>query len=146
MNSVNREHPMTQLLQENATKFIACIIWKLRRHCPNLAIEITTQDMEQLANVFMAHGQRGIVACIGKHDRVVLQLLDQVSGKALAADAKLDENSPNARGMQRAIAARKRAAAIANRLRHDADVAAVGKPLAYDAAEVLDLLVWEPTE
>ncbi len=137
---------MSQIATENATKFIACIIWKLRRHCPNLAVEITQQDMAQLAEVFMANGQQGVVACIGKKDRIVLQLLDGLTGKALAADAKLDENSPNALGMQRMLVARKRAAALANRLRHDADVASVSKALAYDAAEILELLVWEPTE
>lgn len=144
MSAINPNHPMSQLATENTLKFLACVIWKLRKHCPNLAVEITTQDMQQLAEVFMSNGQRGTVACIGRGDRVVLQLVDEISGKELLQQHG-DENSPAAVMMSRVLAARKRIPALANRLRHDADVGGVGKPLAYDIAEILELLTWEPT-
>jgi len=143
MSAVNPMHPMSQLAVENAQKLLACVIWKLRKHCPNLAVEITEKDMEQLADVFMSNGQQGNIAVIGKGDRIVLQLIDSVSGKALIQQHG-DENSPNAVMMTKCLAARKRAPVVANRLRHDSNVSTVGKPLAREAAEILELLTWEP--
>lgn len=142
MTSLNPNHPMTQFGQENAVKFIACIIWKLRRHCPNLAIEITTDDMRQLAEVFMANGQMGIVSVRGKAEGIVLQLVDQQTGEMLVADKTLDENSHNARMMAKCVDARKRAPGIADRLLkfRNAD----DPELRKEAAEALRLLTWEP--
>lgn len=49
MTSLNPEHPMSQLATENAMKFLMLAIWKLRRHLPNLQIEITEEDMASLS-------------------------------------------------------------------------------------------------
>lgn len=144
MTSLNPNHPMSQFGADNAIKFIACIIWKLRRHCPNLAVEITAEDMRQLAEVFMANGQTGIVSVTGKRDCVVPQLVDQQTGQMLVADKKLDENSHNARMMARCMDARKRAPGIADRLLkfRNAD----DPELRKEAAEALRLLTWEPEQ
>jgi len=144
MSALNPQHPMSQFGQENALKFLALVIWKLRKHCPNLALEITQQDMEQLAEVFMANGQRGVVAIIGKRDSVVLQLMDEATGKALSTPAN-DENSPNAKMMRQMLDARKRAQSVADRLLAAGHPEYVDKALLREAADILKLLTWEPT-
>lgn len=143
MSIVNPEHPMSAVAVENAQKLLACVIWKLRAHCPNLAVEISSRDMQQMAEVFMSNGQKGNLAVIGKGDRIILQLVDSASGKMLLQQHG-DENHPHAVMMKKALEARKRLPALANRLRHDADLKTLGKALAYDVADVLDLLMWEP--
>lgn len=135
---------MSQFGQDNAIKFIACIIWKLRRHCPNLAVEITTEDMRQLAEVFMANGQMGIVSCTGKADRIVLQLVDQQTGEMIRADKTLDENSPSAKMMARVLEARRRAPEVSARLLQFRNVN--DKDLMREAADLLRLLTWEPEQ
>lgn len=147
MDQLNPNHPMSKFGSENAVKFIACMIWKLRAHCPNLAVEITAQDMAELANVFMRDGQRGMVACIGKKEAVVLQLVDQQTGQALIADPALDENSPNAKMMRNMLRARKRAPAVASKLLQFLNTTDLGIndiELVRDAAEILKLLTWDP--
>jgi hypothetical protein len=146
MNSQNPNHPMSQIAAQNATKFIAAIIWKLRKHCPNLAVEITIKDLEELATVFCSNGQHGNVACIGKKDRIVLQLIDDDTGKMLLADPTGNEHSKVAQEMRLMLEARAAAPRLANRLRHDADVGAIRSDLAYEAAGVLERLTWEPPE
>lgn len=73
----------------------------------------------------------------------MLQLVDEASGKLLRQQHG-DENHPNAVMMKKVLEARKRLPALANRLRHDVNVKTVDKHLAYDVAEVLDLMAWEP--
>src|SRR5258706_7163791 len=143
MSAVNPEHPMTAVAVENAKKLLACVIWRLRAHCPNLAVELSSRDMQQMSDVFMSNGQQGTLAVIGKGDRIILQLVDRASGKVLLQQHG-DENHPNAVMMKKVLEARKRLPALANRLRHDADLKTLGKDLAYDVAEVIDLLLWEP--
>lgn len=139
--SLNPNHPMSQFAQENATKLLALIIWKLRKHCPNLAVEISTGDMEQLASVFSHSGQVPVVACIGRKDGITLQLVDEASGKMLVEQLG-DENSPNAKMMSRCMEARKRAPIVADKLLQFRNVN--DKELAREAAEILKLLTWEP--
>jgi hypothetical protein len=141
---LNPNHPMAQFAQENAVKFLACIIWKLRAHCPNLSVEITTQDMAEVAAVFFNSGKNGHLACRGKKDSVVLQLVDQETGEALAADPTMDELSPNAVMMRKCMAARKRAPELAERMLRPGIRNVNDEELMREAAEVLKLLTWEP--
>lgn len=142
--SLNPQHPMTQFGSENAIKFIALIIWKLRAHCPNLAITITVEDTKQLNEVFMANNQMAVVACRGLPQGVELQLVDQQTGQALVLDKALDENSHNARMMARCLEARKKAPALADKLTQFRNKD--NTDLVREAAEVLRLLTWEPEQ
>lgn len=140
MRSLNPNHPMSQFAQANAATFIAAMIWKLRQHCPNLAVELTTEDLAELGRVFNADGQCGAVTCRGEGDRIILQLVDQATGRMLMADKALDEDSPNAKTMKFVLQARGRAQWVADRLL----LANAGDPLCVEAAEILKLLTWEP--
>jgi len=142
VNSLNPKHPMSDLATQHALKFLALTIWKLRRHCPNLAIEITLQDMEALMRAFSHGGQQPVVAFIGKANSVTVQLVDAQSGRQLVIE-KGDENSPNAKGMRKMLDARARAQSVADRL------LVFGGPdpaLLREAADILKTLTWEPTE
>jgi hypothetical protein len=149
MAAVNPGHPMSQIAEENATTFIAAMIWKLRKHCPNLAVELTQKDLEELGRVFNSGGQRGTIVCIGKSDRIILQLVDGASGRALAADDSLNENSDNAKTMRRMLDARARAPSVAARLAvlpARSSVSSADRLLVDEAVEILKLLTWEPSE
>ena len=143
MDKLNPGHPMSQFAEENAVKFIACMIWKLRAYCPNLSVELTTQDMSELANVF---ARDAVVAFRGGKDSITLQLVDQRTGEALVADPALDENSPNAVMMGKMMEARKRAPAVADLLLQYHNVSVADVELMEEAADILKLLTWEPEE
>lgn len=149
MSALNPEHPMSQIAEQHATTFIAAMIWKLRKHCPNLAIELTQKDLEEVGRVFSNSGQRGAVACIGKRDSITLQLVDGASGRVLAADDSLNENSENAKTMRRMLDARARAQSVAARLAvlpARSSVSSADRHLVDEAVEILKLLTWEPSE
>lgn len=111
--ALNPDHVMTRFAQENATKLIALLIWKLRRHIPNLQVELSIQDMQECTRAL----GRGVVAVTGKGDGLILQLVDTETGKALAlsADARID--NPAAVAMERMLVLRDQAPALAEKLR-----------------------------
>lgn len=137
------DHPMTQLLMENALKLIAALIWKHRDRHPNMAVEIKDVDLEAMATAF--GGKRLTVAVIGKKDSITLQLVDTKTGEALALESALDKESPFARGMTASLAARKRAPGLADEI--DALPASMGSDVDHilrESSRLLRELTWEP--
>lgn len=142
--ALNPDHPMVEFAGEHAVKFIGLMLWKLRRHCPNLAIEISASDMADFSRAFGQGNQHPVVAFTGRRDSVKLQLVDQHTGMVLLAQDG-DPNAPNAKMMRRSMEARNRAQSVADRLLAHADNGPQIPPaLAREAAEILKLLVWEP--
>lgn len=134
---------MVDFASENALKLIALMLWKLRRHCPNLAVEITVADMEDFQRAFGQGNQHPVVAFAGRRDGVKLQLVDAQTGAMLVAQDG-DQNSPNAKMMRRCMEARRRAQSVADRLL--AMEPTHKNALVLEAAEILKLLVWEPEQ
>lgn len=112
-DALNPDHVMTRFAQENATKLIALLIWKLRRHIPNLEVELTVADMQECSRSL----GRGVVAVLGKKDGIVLQLVDSETGRSIAMseDARID--NPLAVAMERMLVLRDKAPALAEKLR-----------------------------
>lgn len=102
----NANHPMTRMFNEDPAKIVALILWTLRPHLKNLQVEITMKDMTDLSLAAEAFGGLPTVTLMGKENSIVVGLVDAKTGKAMAVDPKLDENSPEARRMARSMAAR----------------------------------------
>lgn len=137
---------MSQLASENAMKFLMLAIWKLRKHLPNLQVEITNDDMASLSLALYQNGKTPTLAFKGKANSVEIQIVDADSGKLLLL-ADGNPNAPNAVMQQKCMDARtaQLPQKLANRLRHHADLGKLDKALAYEAAEMIDLLTWEPS-
>lgn len=145
--ALNPDHPMAQLGSEHAIKFIGLMLWKLRRHCPNLACEITVADMQDFDRAFMQGNQTPVVAFIGKKEAITLQLVDAHSGQVLLIQDG-DPNSPRAVMQRRFTQARGSAQAVIDRLVGLAKAKKHGpeRHALEEAAESLRALTWEPKE
>lgn len=114
MKALNPEHPMSQHAQENATKFIALMIWKMRAHLKNLEVRLEVSDMEDFTRAFA--GQRPVVASIGEKSAIILRLLDESGGELMLKSPEASLDHPAVKEMELMLHARRHAPNIAKDL------------------------------
>jgi hypothetical protein len=134
---------MSRHASENATKFVALMIWKLRAHLKNLEVRLEVSDMEDFSRAFA--GQRPVVAAIGEQGAVILRLLDQSGGALMLSSPEASLDHPEVVAMEAMLRAREEAPEIARRMKvwarsAEASADPVQWELLDEAAEALLLL------